>query len=216
MKKEIWKKICEIFIATKKLGIQLEEIQDDHKAFLQPVNEFKSALDHIIRVKAIESGLATKAESKQYTESNLNKALGHIYRAFFDTADFYSVVLREKIINLLSKYSSDTIHKVLPDYYSEKRIFIERVNKKLADIRAKKDIGNDSNILPSIDDYVSNLEKIELIYEEIISKIPQLDRLQKIENRKNIRKRIFNYIAIGFGVIGIIGTIFTILTFCIK
>jgi hypothetical protein len=213
---ETWKKICEVFLFTKKLTIQLEETSCDHKTFIQPINELKSALDHIVRIKAVEVGLNKKDKSSQYIESNLNKTLGHIYRAFFDTADYYSMVLREKIINLLKKYSSNTIHKVIQDYYSDKRIYLEKINKEIADIRGKKDIGNESNILPSIDIYFSKIEKIDTIYQDILSKIPQLDDLHKIENKKKKRKFILSIMGIVFGIIGIIGTTFTILSFILK
>ena len=211
--KEIWEKICRVFLATKELTIKIEEINDEHKAFLQPVNELKSALDHIIRVQAAELNLCEIVESSQYIKSNLDKTLGHMYRAFFDAADYFSLILREKILKVLQKYSSDTIHKVITDYYSHKKVFIENLNDEIVVIRLNKDIGNEANILPSIDEYSLKLKDLYAIYRDIEIKIPQLDELYTIEKRKKSGRTRLAIAGIIFGIIGLIGTIFTILSF---
>ena len=71
-----------------------------------------------MRAEAVEKEYNTGIENpEEYVEKNLDKALGHEYRAFFDTADWFSIQLRQKITNILSSYTSDTIHKTIPNSY---------------------------------------------------------------------------------------------------
>ena len=75
-----------------------------------------------------------RAYSNQYTDNidenyiktNFEKAIGHEYRAFFDTADFLSIVLRQKIAERLSQYSLLEIKSVWEEYDEIKKHYSQR------------------------------------------------------------------------------------------
>ena len=79
-----WRQISNIHLLTKHYLLIAEEI--DERAFIQPLKEHRDAYDHIIRIYGIDFTEKKAANLKQYKESNMKKALGHEYRAFFDTA----------------------------------------------------------------------------------------------------------------------------------
>ncbi len=91
MNPEEWSKIIKLYSTTKTLTLLAEEHEpEEWKKFLQPAMEEGYALAHIMRSKAAELGFSEDLgpnNKQRYIEKNLDKAIGHFYRAFFDTAD---------------------------------------------------------------------------------------------------------------------------------
>ncbi len=124
MSSDKWSKIVQLHRATKTLTLLSEEHElKEWRKFLQPAMEEVHALEHIMRAKAAELGFLADLEPDNklgYIEKNLDKAIGHLYRAFFDTADWLSVIIRQKIITALETYDNRCITAVIPEYYKEK------------------------------------------------------------------------------------------------
>ncbi len=197
---QVWKQIIEIHNETKILYLLAEEICPSFKTFIQPNNELKHTLEHIIRSKALEVGIAEKNfdsnEAKiEYLVESYTKALGHEYRAFFDSADWISIHLRSEIINILTPYSTDCIVNVLPDYYSKDKKRIDEINKSIADIRTSKDIVKKGK-LKEVQEYREILDELELIYGKIRDSIPILQDFKSKEQRKNISNKLWSIILI--------------------
>ncbi|MFA6102258.1 MAG: hypothetical protein WCV67_16490 [Victivallaceae bacterium] len=174
---DLWTKIIEIHNYTKGLFLWAEEIDPELKLFNQPNNELRNALEHIIRFKAGELGLTPNGDgdTEDYSAKSLDKALGHEYRAFFDTADWFSITLREKIINSLAPYSISCIKEVLPDYYSRDRAAIDKICKDIAKIRDSKDVDRKNEVLREVTDYYAQISKLYEIWETIRDKEPSLN-----------------------------------------
>lgn len=69
-----WLALVQIHNHTKVLIILAEELEPDKsKTFLQPVIEFRSALDHIVRAKAEELCLNGRVAAKAYIDSSYQK-----------------------------------------------------------------------------------------------------------------------------------------------
>ncbi len=161
------------------MTINAEEIESDLKGFLQPINGFKSALDHIIRANN------NPADSPEYKESNLDKALGHIYRAFFDTADWLGMNYHLNILKELKPYNVDTITKALPDYYSDTRPTLLELRKQIADLRNNKDIAQDKElIINEVDAYSAIVEHLMNIYKNVVALKPSLEEIKR-KNRRS-------------------------------
>ena len=101
-REELWKLIVLLQETVKALVIWAEENDVDKlETFLQPIKEQRDALEHLCRVKAAELGLKTGGEDiDKYILINIEKAIGHLYRAFFDAADFLCIILRERYYTL--------------------------------------------------------------------------------------------------------------------
>jgi hypothetical protein len=172
----IWNNVCVIHEYTKRLTILGEEFGKDFLGFYQPLNELKNAYEHIIRAKSQELGLRvlkteTDLTEKEYVLSNIRKAMAHEYRAFFDTADYLSVVVRDKIIKILIPYSPIVISTAIPEYYKEYRSRIDEITYDIAEYRGMKDIGKIEITLPTVEKYANACEELINIYRSINKKM---------------------------------------------
>jgi hypothetical protein len=139
------KKVVELYLRVKKIMIIAEETaEEDFKTFLQPHFELNRAFDHLNRVKAAEFKLTedTIPTIEKYIEDNYSKAIGHLYRAFFDVTDWLSMKIRKSITDTLQGYSNECINTVVPNYYSNIKPKIYQISNDIASIRNQKDIGN--------------------------------------------------------------------------
>ena len=104
----------------------------------------------------------------------MTKALGHEYRAFFDTADWLTLICREKINNLLYGKSREEIEKKYSKYKELKKMLLELPNE-IAQLRENKDVGKDNiSLLDEVDQYVKILDKLLLYYNELVIAIEGL------------------------------------------
>jgi hypothetical protein len=171
------------------------------------LNEIANAEEHIIRSQAARLGIGCDQDDEK-AKKDLDKALGHTYRAFFDIADFISsMILRKKIREILAPYSTSAIQAVIPDYYSTIRPRLEDTSKEIAKIRGSKDIAKGNNILNEVIEYESAIETIFYDYQAIIKKIPALEeyKQKEAEESKAQDHRQIKYIITG-ALIGAIAT----------
>ena len=101
--------------------------------------------------KASELGVVDKGSG--HGDQNLDKALGHAYRAFFEEADWLSIILRERVQKELGEFSSSCINTVLPDYYPEWRPKLDEMAAKISKLRAEKDVADGIVIIPQVREY---------------------------------------------------------------
>jgi hypothetical protein len=181
---ELWRAIIEVHNRAKAIYLLAEEFDPNFQGFIQPVFELRHALEHIIRGKASELGMEGVGRDADYQRASLEKALGHMYRAYFDGADWFSVSMRERIIKTLSPYSREMIVTVLPSYYMEMRPRIDAICQSVVQMRATKDIA----LAPweAVTAYDAALRELSEIYESLSSAIPAL-----AEMKRRRRFRIF-------------------------
>jgi len=206
-----WQGIIEKYLLIKKLYIECEETDEELKTNLQPMNEFRHCLDHVLRLLAKE---------KDVKQDDLNSAgeekmlIGHLRRAFFDVCDHLSINYRKKIIDILTPYDYSTITAALPNYYLKTRARIDEINSTIAKNRLDK--GQNMQKDDALFDVYSNIV-IELkdIYSDILQKIPALDEIHKRQQRETLatEKRQNKWLKIsllvtgGIGILSIIATI---------
>lgn len=155
---DYWDKICQVYLLTKHYLLLAEEISDDFDTFLQPLKEHRDALDHIVRAYGYKFSENLPADIDQYCNSNMKKALGHGYRAFFDTADWLSYICRKKIREILDGKKYDDICTLYPDYPKLKEILTKLPNE-IATIRENKDVSdNAEGLVQEVDKYKKILD----------------------------------------------------------
>ncbi len=190
-----WQEICEIYTCTKRITLLAEEYDKEFNSFIQPINEIKNVLDHLVRSKSVELGSvklknATRQSKNIYIHNNLEKALAHAYRAFVDTSDYFAITFREKIINTLSPFNDEVISIAFPEYYSIHRTRIDEISEKVAEFRMKKDIGDSDNIMNLVREYCAISEELFEIFKKIQKKIAPLMKVKKGLTKKNILSHI--------------------------
>lgn len=188
MIRECWAQIVEVHNEAKTLFLLAEEIEPERfQEFIQPINEHRHSLEHIIRAKADELGLGEEEASEEYQRSSLKKTLGHEYRAFFDCADWIAVILREDILETLQPYDPSCIQAVLPEYYKSLRARILDISEAIAEIRSRKDISREPRIVEQVGKYKEALDELRTIHRRVIDAVPSLEDF-RAKARKGYRK----------------------------
>lgn len=169
-----WEILCKIHVLTKHYTLLAEEYNISTRAFLQPMKEQKDAYEHIIRAytRSCEKHVLTD-DDKKYMTKNIEKAIGHEYRAFFDTIDYLTICLRELISKELSECSYKDIIKVFSEYTKYKEILVN-IPEKIAEHRERKDIGS-NEMLKFASDYGKTVDELLKCYKyiacEVVKKI---------------------------------------------
>lgn len=190
---EQWQKIIEIQSNLKQIIIYAEEFEENNDTFLQPSLEQKHALDHIVRAQSAILGLKAPPDTAAYINLHFDKAIGHLYRAFFDAADWLSIIIRRRIRKLLAGYSNQCIMSAMPAYYSDLKPAILSACKEIADIRGAKDIGkSNSDMIDEVNKYYGVLNVLKESYEEIVKKIPSLDEYNKKQRSSRTKSVLIN------------------------
>ncbi len=178
---ELWRKIVILYNTTKVHILYCEEMDAGSRTFIQPRNELCNALEHLMRSKASELGLKNGGPDDAYILENLDAALGHEYRAFFDVCDWLSVQLRKKIRKTLEPYSATALNSAVPDYYREVRPQLEQIILEIAAVRGAKDIAAKSDILDEVGRYNAVLEKLKAFVARLPACVAALEELKRKE-----------------------------------
>lgn len=172
------KKLAELYIQAKGLILYSEEIDPESRSNLQVIKELRDANDHLMRVVAarLADNLPSGVNDVQnYCHSNLDKAIGHVYRAAFDALDGTILSLREKVAKILDAYPQEVIKAVIPEYW-QIRVSLDELTNRIAANRATKDVGAD--IFSTLEQYVRDTELIKQFYSQLLNAGPALDDCQ--------------------------------------
>jgi hypothetical protein len=195
---ELWNRLVLIHNHVKELLLCAEELDLHFWTFPQPLLELRSALEHIIRCQASKAGI--RPPDAGYEQANLDKALGHEYRAFFDVADWISISLRERIADALGPFPNEAIAAVIPDYYRTIRPGIERLNIEIARIRSAKDIAGD-DILRQTTEYDAKIRELTEFNRTLAAHVPSLLEWHAKDRRGKVRERLFDLAKLAIGAV---------------
>ncbi len=192
MHEDIWSKIVTLHGHTKALTLRAEELDTNQEFFFPSVIQQRDAHDHIIRAYAAKVGVkdfsGDAEQTDKYIRTNLDKALGHEYRAFFDIADWLAILYREEITATLTTYSSQCIRTAVPNYYSEIVPRLERLHRDIEGIRSRKDIGLGDGILEEVTLYRSLLQTLDDDWVRIADSLGSMEQLKAEEKNQNRKK----------------------------
>jgi len=182
---DLLKRICQSYIKTKEMVTLAENIDVRSSANIQINKEFRDALSHIIRIfsdQLLNNSEKKKSEGSLYYESNLDKALGHIYRAGYDAIDGVTISLREAL-NKTKSFPISIRTQAVPNF-AEKISRLDNYHKKIVNYKNNKDIGNNSSDL--FNECLEELSKIENEAQEIEKAIPIMEELflEKTKDKK--------------------------------
>ncbi|NBH15451.1 hypothetical protein D3Z36_15005 [Lachnospiraceae bacterium] len=130
--------MSQVHMYTKHYLLISEEISEDGITFLQPLKEHRDAYDHLMRVFALSMKDREGAEAEKYALDNVKKAFGHEYRAFFDTADWFTYICRKYIREELSFRAKKKKYEQTYADFEEVKTFLNEVPFLYLSIGKKK------------------------------------------------------------------------------
>ena len=183
-----WKDIVELYNTIKWLYAECEETDPDLNTNLQPYNEFRAALDHLMRIVAIQNLDEYKHENAEEQSRSL---YGHLKRIYFDICDMLSINYRNKIIDLLEPYSPEEIKTAIPSYYAEMRPRIEEITSNISYCRIDGRFGG-KNREYTIDSYSGVVMQLKEYCTVILRAYPSLCELHDKQIQKEKRQKRTN------------------------
>jgi hypothetical protein len=186
--KEKLERLLEAYKQAKSLVIYAEEVDPESRSNLQVVKELRDAFDHLMKV------LIAKKEPRQAKPEvlerecleNLEKSIGHVYRASFDALDGTVLSLKELIAEELSSYPLDAVVQVFPDYFDIK-IQLHKLIEQVSVHRANKDVSESTNSL--LDAYVADVARTKVIHEKILHAGPAIEEASRESKKKAHREQ---------------------------
>lgn len=167
--------IGQIHMLTKHYLLIAEEISEEGVTFLQPLKEHRDAYDHMMRVfylprRLEDPKVPAEFDRDEYIETNVEKALGHEYRAFFDMADWLTFICRRKIREELSlrRVKQAYTAKYGEDAFQKAKKLINTVSFEIAQYRTEKDIGKKGSSLSDVLNYKGTIDQLLEIYKQVM------------------------------------------------
>jgi len=199
---EIFLRTAKLYEAVKALMLFGEEISPRNLTFPQILKEQRDAFEHFMRVIAIKTNMRGQP-NPEYIDVNLDKMFSHVYRAAYDTLDWISILLRNKIAEELHGYSASAIEASMPTYYTQIRPKLESVlPRRIAEIRGAKDVGMPAP--ESIGEYADLVEELKGYHETITRATPSLMDYSKREKRVKWKEYLVLFlIGVAFTALGI-------------
>lgn len=174
--RKYFKQMSTLHLLTKKYLLIAEEVAENGELFLQPLKEHRDAYDHLMRCYSIsfmsdsECNM-TESDKEHYILENINKAFGHEYRAFFDTADWLTYMLRKWIRIKLQEYGEQSCQEKFDDYNTIKNL-INNLPEKIAKLRGDKDVGRfnskSGSLIEEIKTYADILDELISLKKRIV------------------------------------------------
>ncbi len=192
---ELLSRLCREYIRAKELVTKTENIDQRSGANIQINKEYRDALSHLLRIigdQLLDDGGKKKKESYYYA-SNLDKAIGHIYRVGYDAIDGITIALRE-YINETSLFPLSVQNQAVPNF-SKKIAQLDAFHNKIVQYKNEKDIGEES--AKAFDKCIKELDNIQGIAGEVISAIPVM---HDIHMQKKIDRKISRWQAAIFAL----------------
>lgn len=162
-------RLSQVHMYTKHYLLLAEEISEEGNAFLQPLKEHRDAYDHLTRVFAlpVKKQWDRNTDAEAYALENVKKAFGHEYRAFFDTADWFTYICRKYIREELSFRAKRKKYEEKYKDFEEVKKFINEIPFSVARYREEKDVSNQEEILKEVLTYKDTMEKLLGIYKKV-------------------------------------------------
>lgn len=164
----------QIHMLTKHYLLIAEELSEEGVTFLQPLKEHRDAYDHLMRVFYLPARLKTLGTAPDfnpvdYIKKNVEKALGHEYRAFFDMADWLTFICRRKIREELSdqRVRKAYVRQYGAEDYQSVKELINTVYTIIAQYRTEKDIGKAEPPLKDVQSYQKTIDQLLNICQKV-------------------------------------------------
>lgn len=184
---------------AKEVTIIAESMDDENKAYIQPLHEQRYSYDHFMRAVSYQQ----EGESEEIVKKALESSIGHLQRAYCDSVEWILISAKEMYVETLKEYTNAQIITVFPKYYSEIRPAFDDITKAVDQYKINKSVEKDVEIMT--DDEMQTLKVIanSFLAQDLVKQLRHYIELlrnkegslieQKIRDEKEKRKEIILY-----------------------
>ncbi len=184
-----------LYDKVRQAVILLENFNEEQKMYIAPINQLRSALDHIF--KAINF-----CDDFEQCEYELREAKEHLDRAGYDTMELLAANIGITIVEKLKKYDTKTITEVFPYYFTTIKPQLTDIKGIVASLRSDKKIDSDKSFSAYFD-HISILINIDKKVDTMIPSLVEYEKKKKKERLKTWVISILSSIISGL-LVGII------------
>ncbi len=184
-----------LYDKVRQAVILLENFNEEQKMYIAPINQLRSALDHIF--KAINF-----CDDFEQCEYELREAKEHLDRAGYDTMELLAANIGITIVEKLKKYDTKTITEVFPYYFTTIKPQLTDIKGIVASLRSDKKIDSDKSFSAYFD-HISILINIDKKVDTMIPSLVEYEKKKKKERLKTWGISILSSIISGL-LVGII------------
>lgn len=184
-----------LYDKVRQAVILLENFNEEQKMYIAPINQLRSALDHIF--KAINV-----CDDTQQCEYELKEAKEHLDRAGYDALELLAANIGITIVEKLKRYDTKTITEVFPYYFTTIKPQLTDIKGIVAKLRSDKKTDSDKSFSAYFDQ-ISILINIDKKVDTMIPSLDEFERKKKKEKLKTWGISILSSIASGL-LVGII------------
>ena len=196
---EKWVKVLTKYSLIKEVFICCEETDPQLQTNLQPMNEFRAALDHIMKLNYSVFVDENEGEvAKQFEKLN-----SHLDRAFFDICDMASSNYRNMIADILEKYSSEVIRGAIPGYYSDIKPKITDISERIIAYRKNKGTTFEEEEA-LFENYKTDVFALQSLYKDVSKMVSSLEELQSKYSKEQKESKKPTYVGIAVAIAGIV------------
>lgn len=165
-------KLYELYDKVRQAVILVENFDKERKMYIAPINQLRSALDHIF--KAVNC-----AKNPEHSTYELKEAKEHLDRAGYDALELLAANLGTTIIEKVSQYDNRALTAVFPDYFTEIKPKITDIRNIVANLRSEKKIDSEK----SFSAYFDQITELIDLDKRVDVMIPSLEEFQQKESK---------------------------------
>ena len=164
--------------------ILLENFNEEQKMYIAPINQLRSALDHIFKAINI-------CDDFEQSEYELREAKEHLDRAGYDTMELLAANIGITIVEKLKKYDTKTITEVFPYYFTTIKPQLTDIKGIVASLRSNKKIDSDK----SFSTYFDQIYILINIDKKVDTMIPSLEEYEKKKKKERLKTWIISILS---------------------
>lgn len=164
--------------------ILLENFNEEQKMYIAPINQLRSALDHIFKAINI-------CDDFEQCEYELREAKEHLDRAGYDTMELLAANIGITIVEKLKRYDTKTITEVFPYYFTTIKPQLTDIKGIVASLRSNKEIDSDK----SFSTYFDQIYILINIDKKVDTMIPSLEEYEKKKKKERLKTWIISILS---------------------
>lgn len=150
--------------------ILVENFDKERKMYIAPINQLRSALDHMF--KAVHY-----AKNQKQSAYEIKEAKEHLDRAGYDALELLAGNLGTTIIEKVSQYDNKTLTSVFSDYFTKIKPKITDIQNTVAQLRSEKKIDSEK----SFSAYFDQITELIDLDKRVDVMIPSLEEFKQKE-----------------------------------
>lgn len=191
--------LYDLYDKVRQAIILVENFDKGRNMYIAPINQLRSALDHIF--KAVSC-----AEDHERSAYELKEAKEHLDRAGYDALELLAAYLGIAIVEKVAQYDNETLTTIFPEYFTIIKPQITDIKNKVAVLRAKKDLNSEV----SFSAYFDQITELIEMDKRVDVMIPSLEEFRQRTKKSQRMKSVIWLVATVVTAIisGLIGYLF--------